>query len=31
MAKLLIWYATNDGQTRKNLERIECHVQGYKV
>ena len=31
MAKLLIWYATHDGQTRKILERMVSHVPGYEV
>ena len=31
MAKLLIWYATHDGQTRKILEHMVSHVPGYEV
>jgi menaquinone-dependent protoporphyrinogen oxidase len=31
MAKLLVWYATHEGQTRKILERIVTHNDGCEV
>ena len=31
VAKLLVWYATHDGQTRKILEHMVRHVPGYDV